>query len=124
MREQFKQNFTRLLGSTSPHFLLLFVLLLIGMVYSNTLNSPPVLDDQATFIDNHSIYLDNLSLDSLKQIYDGKFGHGAGSGTTDERAERERAGVLGRCLDPALRPAERDVELAPRLSHPSDLVDE
>lgn len=59
---------------TNPHLLLLFVLFFIGLLYSNTLNSPLVLDDRAGFIDNPAVYIDNLSLTSLRQIYETRFG--------------------------------------------------
>jgi tetratricopeptide (TPR) repeat protein len=62
------------LGQISPHLLLLLVLLFIGLSYSNTLNSPPVLDDRAAFIDNPAVYIDNLSFTSLSQIKAGQFG--------------------------------------------------
>lgn len=55
--------------------MLIGVLLLVGISYSNTLYSPPVIDDRAAFIDNPSVYTDNLSFASLKQVYDGQFGH-------------------------------------------------
>jgi tetratricopeptide (TPR) repeat protein len=59
---------------TSPHILLFFVLLFIALIYGNTLYSPPVLDDRATFISNPSVYVDDLSLGSLKQVRSGPFG--------------------------------------------------
>ena len=54
--------------------MLLFVFLFIGLSYSNTLYSPPVLDDRSAFINNHSVYIDNLSWASLSQIHGGQFG--------------------------------------------------
>ncbi|MFN2369325.1 MAG: hypothetical protein ABR605_10355, partial [Desulfurivibrionaceae bacterium] len=62
-------------SSRHPHQILLLVLLLFtALLYSNTLNSPPVLDDRATFIDNPAVYIDDLSPASLKQIHAGRFG--------------------------------------------------
>jgi tetratricopeptide (TPR) repeat protein len=60
--------------SSNPHLPLVFLLLFTALLYGNTLYSPPVLDDRATFIDNPAVYIDNLSLASLKQIHAGRFG--------------------------------------------------
>lgn len=57
-----------------PRIALLALLLFTGLSYSNTLHSPPVFDDLATFIYNRDVYLDNFSLDSLAQIHSGRFG--------------------------------------------------
>jgi tetratricopeptide (TPR) repeat protein len=74
MQEPDKANLPGCLGDTTPHLLLLFVLLFIGLGYSNTLNAPPVLDDLPTFINNPAVYIDNLSFASLNQIHAGNFG--------------------------------------------------
>ncbi|MCK4838997.1 MAG: tetratricopeptide repeat protein [Desulfobulbaceae bacterium] len=73
MRDPHQANLPNL-PSTTPHLLLLLVLFFTALLYSNTLNSPPVLDDRATFIDNPAVYIDNLSFASLKQVQAGRFG--------------------------------------------------
>lgn len=74
MHEAHNRNLLDRLGGSAPPLMLLFVVFLIVLVYSNTLNGPPVLDDAATFISNASVYVDDLSFASLKQIHAGRFG--------------------------------------------------
>jgi len=62
--------------SLSPHVLFLFVLCFICLSYSNTLYSPLVLDDKATFIDEPKVYIDNFSLESLQKLSSTRFGLG------------------------------------------------
>ncbi|MEN8135692.1 MAG: tetratricopeptide repeat protein [Thermodesulfobacteriota bacterium] len=73
-RAQQRPKITLAQTRNPSHLLLLLVLLFIGLLYSNTLNSPPVLDDRATFIDNPAVYIDTLSFASLKQVQAGRFG--------------------------------------------------
>lgn len=75
MSEPRRPNLSDRLSSTGTAGLLCLLFLFIGLLYSTTLNSPPFFDDLATFINNPSVYINNISLDSLRQIYNGRFGH-------------------------------------------------
>ncbi|MDF1578569.1 MAG: tetratricopeptide repeat protein [Desulfobulbales bacterium] len=74
MRDQAKPTSLERLGGARPYIPLFLVLLLVGLVYGNTLNSPPVLDDRAAFINNPSVYIDGFSHQSLSRVYTGRFG--------------------------------------------------
>ncbi|MBU1709861.1 MAG: hypothetical protein KKE17_07645 [Proteobacteria bacterium] len=53
---------------------LLAVIALIFLSYINTFHSPLILDDRASFVEIADIYIDDLSLDSLKQLSNTQFG--------------------------------------------------
>ncbi len=74
MKEYNKSNLQSRQGDSFPFLLLAAILLLVTLTYSNTIYSPPILDGPAAFINNPTVYIDNLSFDSLKQIYSGPFG--------------------------------------------------
>ena len=54
--------------------LLPFFLLLVLATYSHTLYSPLVLDDTASFVEMREVYINDFSLDSLKQLASTRFG--------------------------------------------------
>lgn len=55
------------------HFLILIITLTI-LSYSNTLNSPLVLDDRHSFIDTSAVYISELSLESVSKVLHSSFG--------------------------------------------------
>ncbi len=59
---------------SSPKFHLLILSFFIFWSYSNTFQSPFVLDDFHSFIEDPNLYLKNFSIDTLKQLADTKFG--------------------------------------------------
>jgi tetratricopeptide (TPR) repeat protein len=61
-------------GVSKYFFLLLFLLLLIAISYSNTLYSPFILDDFSAFIRNPNMYLEDFSLNSLAKLFHTRFG--------------------------------------------------
>ncbi len=64
------------ISNVSPHAVFIFVLLFICLSYSNTIYSPPVLDDWQTFIEETKVYVDDFSFASLKQLSSTRFGIG------------------------------------------------
>lgn len=50
------------------------ILLLVIAAYSNTFQSPPVLDDFHTFVKNPSVHVDHWSVETVKRLSDTHFG--------------------------------------------------
>lgn len=63
----------RLLAA-KPVILLILLLFMIFIAYSNTLSSPPVLDDILGFLENSKLQLRDFSLTSIKQLATTEFG--------------------------------------------------
>jgi len=63
-------------GPVAKHslFVLFGILLLLCASYSNSLYSPPALDDNHTFIENPQTYVEDFSLSSLKSLAKTQFG--------------------------------------------------
>ena len=59
---------------TKAHFLGLLPFLLLLIAYSNTLYSPPILDDFHSFITEKQVYISNWSIDTLISLSMTKFG--------------------------------------------------
>ena len=57
-----------------PAYLLLFILLLAALSYSNTLFSPLMLDDNHSFVSNSNVYINDFSTKSLKKLTQTTFG--------------------------------------------------
>jgi hypothetical protein len=62
------------LSAASPNLIFLCILFFICLGYSNTLYSPLVLDDLATFIENSKVYVESFSIESFKQLSSTEFG--------------------------------------------------
>lgn len=60
--------------SNRPTILLILLLVLICVSYSNSLLSPPILDDSHSFIENSQLHPENFSFASIKSIASTSFG--------------------------------------------------
>lgn len=63
-----------LTSRTSRCLLVALAALMVFLAYCNTLYSPPLLDDFHSFINDDKVYLDDISLNSLRSISGTKFG--------------------------------------------------
>ncbi|MCE5334175.1 MAG: tetratricopeptide repeat protein [Desulfobacteraceae bacterium] len=57
-----------------PYLLAAFIGLMVFSAYSNTFTSPPYLDDFHSFIQEKTLYLEEVSLSSLWSLHESKFG--------------------------------------------------
>ena len=62
------------LPTHSHRFLLLFLLIIVAVSYSNTLYSPLVLDDYNAFVEEPNLYLNDISLQSIAGLAQTRFG--------------------------------------------------
>ena len=53
---------------------IILLLLIVLISYSNTFNSPPVLDDFHSFVRNAPVHIDSLSLQNIQQLSNTQFG--------------------------------------------------